>query len=99
MIGPADVVGGDDPADDRRPELQVHVHDRDLGPEPVRLVRDALAVGIERRRVRVVGAGPDEHAAVVVLGEQREVRAGDLDQSQEVLGREPRRVAGHERLA
>ncbi len=60
---PADVMGRDDPANDARSELQVNVHDGDLGPEAVGLVRDALAVGVERsscadrtnrpRRVRI----------------------------------------------
>ena len=46
---PPHVVGRDDPADDDGPELGVDVHERDLRPEPVRLVRDALA---RRRRGR-----------------------------------------------
>ena len=95
----ADVVGGDDPADDGRAELEVHVHLRDLGTETVGLVRDALPVGVERCRVRVVAAGPDEHAAGLILGEQREIGAGDLNQTQQVLGGELRGIARHERLA
>ena len=97
--GSPDVVGRDDPTDDGRAQLHVHVHDRDLGTEPIRLVRHALPIVIERRRVRVVGARPDEHAAGLVLGEQRKIRAGYLHQPKQVGGRQRRRVAGHERLA
>ena len=53
---PADVVRRDDPPDDDRAELEVDVHDRDLRPEAVGLVRDPLPVLVQWRRVRVVRA-------------------------------------------
>ena len=52
-----------------RPELDVHVDLGDLGPEGVCLVRDALAVGVERRGLRVVRAVPEQHAAPGPLGQ------------------------------
>ena len=48
---PADVVGRDDPANLDGPELGIDLDLGDLGPERVGLVRHALAVGVERRRL------------------------------------------------
>ena len=106
-----------------RPELEVHVHLGDLGAEPVGLVRDALPVGVERRRLRVVGAGPRSTQSRAATGSspssttetaRRPAPARDRrrapasrparprqrqELATQVLGREPGRVARHERLA
>ena len=52
------------------PSVEVDVDLRDLCAEGVGLVRDALAVGVERRGLRVVRAAPEQHA---VAGRDRQL--------------------------
>ena len=89
----ADVMRSHDPADHGRAQLHVHIDDRDLSPEPVGLIRDALAVRVELGGVRVVRARPDEHAAILVFREQRQIRSGHFHQAQQVFRRKLRGIA------
>ena len=97
----ADVVRGGDLQHLHGAEVEIDLHQRDLGREAVAGVRHALPVRIERRGRRIEAAVAGQHVAVIV-GRQVAQRGTVLELRElglEVERRQLARLAGDEGLA